>query len=537
MIAPDRILHHGHILTLDSAQPHAEALAILGERIVAIGSNDAILPLAGPGTSVEHLDRRTVIPGLTDAHIHWQLTSEMLQQINLFDLPDLQATVDKVAQKVAQTPPGEWVVGYGWQHNNWPDARFPTAADIDAISPRNPVYLIARSSHAAWVNTAALKATGITADTRAPEGTEIRLGPDGQPNGMLIEPAAMNLVKDRIPRPTTEQTATAMLAAQKAALSLGLTGFHDFDEPECLRALQILRERGELGLRVVKQVNQRWLNAALDSGLRWGFGDHWIRIGGLKIFADGALGPRSASMLQPYESEPNNTGIIVVDKEQMVEDVSRASAAGLPSTIHAIGDRAVRDVLDVYQAVRAEEAQRGEARNTRRHRIEHVQLIHPDDVGRLSELDIIASMQPIHGTSDMVMADRFWGARSRLSYNPRVQLDRGVVVAFGSDSPVETFNPFVGIHAAVTRRRPDGSPGPEGWYPEARVSLDEALRGYTSGPAYAAGMERDLGKLATGYLADLVVLDRDLTAIPPHELKDVRVGATMVGGVWRHGGV
>ncbi len=537
MLAPDRILHHGNIITLDPTQPRAQALAILNERIVAIGSNDNILPLAGPTTRVEHLGGRTVIPGLTDAHIHWQQTAETLQQISLFDLPDRQAAIDAVAQRAAQTPPGEWIRGYGWQQNLWPDTRFPTAADLDAVAPRNPVYLTARSYHAAWVNSAALRQAGITPDTRDPDGGQIIHDDHGALTGILLEPVAMNLVGHKIPQATTAQTADRLREAQKAALSFGLTGIHDFDGPECLRALQVLRERGDLSLRTLKNVNQAWLDAALDSGLRWGFGDHWIRIGGLKIFADGALGPRTASMLQPYTGEPDNYGIVVVDKEQMVEDVSRASTAGLPSTIHAIGDRAVRDVLDVYAAVRAEEAARGEAANTRRHRIEHVQLIHPDDVGRLAELELIASMQPIHATSDQPMADKFWGERARLSYNPRVQLDRGVVVAFGSDSPVDNFNPFTGIHAAVTRRRPDGSPGPNGWYPEARVTLDEALRGYTSGPAYAAGMDRDLGRLATGFLADLAVLDRDLTAIEPDELLAVRVEATMVGGTWRYSGV
>lgn len=537
MIAPDRVLHHANVITLDRSTPRAQALAILGERIVAVGSNDDILPLAGPNTHVENAGGRTVIPGLTDAHIHWQQTAESLQQVNLFDLPDRQAAVDAVARRVAQTPPGQWIVGYGWQQNLWPDTRFPTAADLDAVAPRNPVFLIARSYHAAWVNSAAFHAAGVSAETRAPEGGQILHDDSGQLTGILLEPETMNLVRRHIPASTLAKTVDAMREAQKAALAFGLTGIHDFDEPQCLRALQVLRERGQLSLRAVKNVNQRWLDDALDSGLRWGFGDAWIRIGGLKIFADGALGPRTAAMLQPYDGEPTNYGIVVVDKEDMVEDVSRASAAGLPSTIHAIGDRAVRDVLDVYAAVRAEEAARGEAPSMRRHRIEHVQVIHPDDVNRLAELHIIASMQPIHGTSDQPMADKFWGERSRLAYNPRVQLDRGVIVAFGSDSPVDSFNPFTGIHAAVTRRRPDGSPGPDGWYPEARVSLDEALHGYTSGPAYAAGLERDLGKLATGTLADLAVLDRDLTAIPPDELLAVRVDATMVGGQWRHGGV
>jgi predicted amidohydrolase YtcJ len=215
--------------------------------------------------------------------------------------------------------------------------------------------------------------------------------------------------------------------------------------------------------------------------------------------------------------------------------VSRASAAGFGSTIHAIGDRAVHDVLDVYESVREEEAARGDPRSSRRHRIEHVQLIHPDDVNRLAELDIIASMQPIHATSDYLMADRYWGQRAAYSYNPRLQLDRGVVLAFGSDAPVEPMGSLIGIHAAVTRQRADGSPGAEGWYPAARLTVYEALRGYTIGAAYAAGMEDRLGRLAPGYLADLVLLERDIYEIAPSEILQAGVIGTMVGGLWRCG--
>jgi len=356
----------------------------------------------------------------------------------------------------------------------------------------------------------------------------------GQPSGILLEDPAMTLVARHIPTPTPEQVASWMSEAQRQAWAAGLTGLHDYDNPGCLIALQMLRERGDLGLRVVKQINDPWIEHAHELGLRSGFGDEWLRIGGLKIFADGALGPRTAAMIAPYEGEPDNVGIVVTDKETMFDLVSRASAAGLPSTIHAIGDRAVHDVLDVYEAVRAQEAARGVPRTARRHRIEHVQIIHPDDARRLGALGIIASMQPIHATSDYAMADRYWGARARWSYNWRLQREAGAVLAFGSDAPVEPFAPLLGIFAAVTRRRPDGSPGPDGWYPEGRLDVDTTLRAFTQGPAYAAGMEHDLGTLAPGYLADLVVLDRDLYTIAPDEILATRVLGTMVGGEWKH---
>lgn len=533
----DSILYNGHIRTLDDAQPVASALAISGGRVVATGSDDEIRALAGAGTNQLDLNGRYVVPGMTDAHIHWQLSTQMLQNVLLYNLPSKQAALERVAEKVRTAAPGDWIIGYGWLQDEWEgqNGQFPTRYDLDAVAPENPVFLVSRSAHAGWVNSLALKLSGVDRNTHDPESGTILHDTAGDPTGVLLEPMTMNLVRNHIPEPTVEDLATQMKATQAKALSLGITGIHDFDDQECFAALQIMRERGDLALRVVKNFNKGYLDVMLKTGLRRGFGDDWIRIGSLKIFADGAIGPRTAAMIAPYDGEPDNYGIVVTDKEEMAEMVSRASAAGFASTIHAIGDRAVHDVLDVYESTRREEAARGEARSTRRHRIEHVQLIHPDDAGRLAELDIIASMQPIHATSDYPVADRYWGARTPYSYNPRLQLDRGVVVAFGSDSPVEPMGSVIGIHAAVTRQRADGTPGADGWNPSARLSVNEALRGYTLGPAYAAGMEDRLGRLAPGYLADLVVLDRDLYAIPPAEILDTQIVATMVGGLWRWG--
>jgi predicted amidohydrolase YtcJ len=536
MTVVDRILYNGNIVTLDSRQPRVSAVAICGGRIVACGTDDEIVPLAGSGTIRENLGGRFVIPGLIDAHIHWKLTAHALHQVDVFELPNKAMALQRVADRVAVTAPDKWITGWGWTQDFWPDRAFPTAADLDVIAPNNPVLLTAKSGHAAWVNSAALRRAGISANTLDPEGGQIMRDAAGEPTGVLLE-TAIDLARRHMPVLTPDEIADEMAVAQRLALASGLTGIHDFDGPDCLIALQILRERGELALRAVKNINQDWISAAITTGLRWGFGDEWIRIGGLKIFADGALGPRTAYMIEPYDGEPQNYGICVVDKEQMMELVSQASAAGLPSTIHAIGDRAVHDVLDVYEAVREEETARGELPVSRRHRIEHVQLIHPDDAHRLAQLDVIASMQPIHATSDYQMADRYWGERSKWSYNIRLQLDQGVKIALGSDSPVEPFDPLKGIYAAVARRRPDGSPGLDGWYPELRLTVDEALRGFTVGPAYAAGMENRQGKLAPGFLADLVILDRDLYKIPPDEILDTEVLGTMVDGVWRFGGV
>ncbi len=279
---------------------------------------------------------------------------------------------------------------------------------------------------------------------------------------------------------------------------------------------------------------------AIALGIRSGFGDDWLRINSVKSFADGALGPQTALMIEPYEGKTANRGISTLDKEEMFENVRKASAAGLSSTIHAIGDKANHDVLDVFAMVRAEEQLRAEEKHRPeqgdrrlRHRIEHVQLLHPDDFNRLAQLNIIASMQPIHATSDMHMADKYWGPwRSAGAYAWRAQLDAGARLAFGSDSPVESFNPFLGIHAAVTRRRTDGSPYPDGWYPEQRLTVGEAVHGFTLGAAYASYEENRKGSLTPGKLADLIVLDRDIFTIEPMEIAETQVLATMIDGMW-----
>ena len=532
----DRILHNGTIYTLDPHKPQATALAIHHGRIVAVGSDDDILPLAGTNTIRDNLGGLPVYPGFTDAHLHWQWTARTLREVDVFEVPSKQLALERVATRVQTAQSNTWITGNGWSQEYWEDKQFPSAHDLDTVAPNHPVCLRAKSGHAAWVNSAALRIAGIDKDTPDPDGGQIGHNADGQPSGILFE-TAVELVRQHIPAYTLDSTVTDMKQAQEKALAAGLTGFHDFDGPDCLRALQILREQGNLQLHVLKNVNDYWIDYAYGMGLRWGFGDNWIRIGGMKAFADGALGPRTAHMVEAYEGEPENFGMVVKDKEEILELVQRATLSGLPSTIHAIGDMAVHNMLDVFEQTRQLEDEHNISRASRRHRIEHVQIVHPDDINRLAELDIIASMQPIHATSDYEMADAYWGSRSALAYNPRVQLDRGVTVAFGSDSPVDPFDPLKGIYAAVSRRRPDGTPGPDGWYPEARVSVDEALHGWTTGPAYAAGLEDTLGKLSPGYLADLVVLDHDLYAIPAEEILETAVIGTMVEGQWRFGGV
>jgi predicted amidohydrolase YtcJ len=529
----DKILYNGKIYT-QSNPPVVSALAIIGEKVVAIGDDHTILALATAHTSKQNLGGKTVIVGLTDGHMHWEWTARALQEIDLFEVPSLDEALARIHARMPKVKAGEWVVGRGWAQGLWASQQFPTAQDIDLVSPHNPAFFYAKSGHAGWVNSLALQQAGITADTPNPEGGEIMRDEHGNPTGILLE-TAMKLVIRHIPDPTPDTLADYMLHAQDLALQYGLTGFHDYDDPSCLHALQINRERGKHFLRVNKHINKAWFHHALESGIRRNFGDDWLKISCLKLFADGALGPKTALMIDSYIGEPHNYGMVVVPKDEMRELVNQASAHGLPTTVHAIGDKAVRDVLDIYEFVRGEEAKRGQTPHDMRHRIEHVQIMHPDDKYRLRDLNIIASFQPIHATSDWTVAQRYWGERCEWAYNARWQLDLGVVCSFGSDSPVEPFDPFKSIYAAVTRQR-DGQPE-GGWYPHLCLTTQEAIHGYTIGTAYAAYMEDRLGKLDTGFYADLVVLDRDIYAIVPDEILQVSVVGTMVGGVWRYGGI
>jgi predicted amidohydrolase YtcJ len=521
------LLTNGRIHTMNPAQVLASAVAVRDGRILAVGG-DELLELRGPGVEWIDLGGRGVTPGLVDAHVHFQHFALSLQNVDLDGSPSRAKALERVAAFAAGRRGGAgWLQGRGWSQDAWPDRAFPSATDLDAIVADRPVYLAHKSGHAAWVNSHALRLARVDETTGDPSGGQIQRDAAGRPTGILFE-EAMSLVSDTIPRRTPAEIADAMREAQAYCWSVGLTGIHDFDGRDCFLALQTLREGGELGLRVVKNVPVYRLEHALGIGLRSGFGDDWLRIGGVKIFADGALGSRTAAMIAPYEGEPENRGIVVTDKEEMLEKARQASAGGLSLTIHAIGDRANHDVLDVYELLRREESERGAPRL--RHRIEHVQLLHPNDLNRLAELNVIASMQPIHATSDMDMADRYWGERARYSYAWRTMWDNGALVVFGSDAPVERIDPLPGLHAAVTRRRADGRPGPDGWYPEQRLQLWQAVYAFTTAAAITSGQSVTQGMIAPGKLADLTVFDRDPFAVPTNELLETQVAATIVGG-------
>jgi predicted amidohydrolase YtcJ len=522
-----RLLYNASIYTQDPAYPTGSAIAIDRERIAAVGEADHLLSQY-PDAEKQDMEGRVILPGLTDAHLHLKHYSLSLQKVDC-ETETKEECLRRVEERARRAGRGEWILGHGWNQNLW--GAWPAASELDAVAPDNPVYLTAKSLHAAWANTAALKLANITVHSPDPLNGKIQRDETGNATGILLE-TAMEIVGGAVPEPGTAEIADAMDKAQSVLWKMGLTGVHDFDRRDSFMALQELHAQGRLKLRVLKNIPVELLDQAYDLGLRAGFGDDWLRIGSVKVFMDGALGPHTAAMFQPYVGEEENRGILNMDGEELFEYGRKAAQVGLGLTVHAIGDRANHEVLNAYEQLRAYEQENHLP--ALRHRIEHVQVIHPDDAARLGKMNIIASMQPIHATSDMLMADAFWGERSRLAYAWRTQLDHGARLALGSDAPVESPNPFLGLYAAVTRRRADGSPSPEGWYPEQKLTMAEAWEGFTLGPAYAANTEDRLGRLAPGYLADLIVLaaSQDPFICRPEELLTMQSSATMVGGEW-----
>jgi len=525
-MAQSLIIENARIYTMDREVPHASALAIEDGRIVMVGSKEDMSILPGKARRID-LGGRAVIPGLIDAHIHFLEYSRSLARVDLNGVTSKEDVLAKVAAKAKELGPGRWILGGGWNNNLWSPPDYPTRCDLDRVSPDNPVLLDRKDLHSCWVNSLAMERTGVTRDTPDPPGAFIGRDDAGEPNGMFYE-SAVALARAAVDEPP-ESALTAMQRGLGVLAHMGLVGFHDCEGPDALSAFQQLDADDALSLRVVILLAYNHLRESIAVGLRTGFGSDRLRLGPVKIFSDGSLGSSTAQMLAPFEGQPHNCGIATVPQDEMEEAIVLAARAGIPSAIHAIGDAANRRVLDAF--AKAKDILGPQPEGARLiNRIEHAQLLHPDDIPRFAQLGVVASMQPLHATSDMHAADRLWGARSRYGYAWKSVLDAGGLLAFGSDAPVETPDPFLGIHAAVTRQDLNDQP-PEGWYPEERLTVEEAVRAYTEGAARSCPyLPNVTGTLTPGSVADLLVLDRDIFNIDPQEIKHANPLVTMVAG-------
>lgn len=518
------ILFHNGIV--DSKQRRATALAVEGSAIVAIGSDDEILNLFRRDSVIIDLHGKTIWPGLADSHLHFEMYSMSLAQVNC-ETSSIEECLELVRQKALSSPGDEWILGQGWNQNTW--GKYGTATQLDAVTQDHPAFLSDKSIHAAWVNSKALLLAGISAQTQDPPGGTIQRDDKGIPTGILFE-NAVSLVESLIPAPDEAQLMRQMQAGQRKLHRLGLTAIHDFDRASCFSALQRMHFENGLTLRVTKSIPVESLDRAISIGLRSGFGDDQIHIGSVKLFADGALGPQTAAMLAPYESNSSDTGTLLLTADDVFEIGMKATLHGLSLAIHAIGDKATNQVLNGLAMVRQYEISNNLQQLA--HRVEHLQLLHPDDLAKASEMNVVASMQPIHAISDMFTADKHWGKRARYAYAFASLVKHGTTLIFGSDAPVESPNPFYGMHAAVTRRRPDGTPGENGWVPSERMSIQQARKAYTETPAIVAGRGDKYGRLEPGMLADLVILPQNPEDIDPQELLQMKPESVMVNGKW-----
>ncbi len=521
------IIHNAKIHTVDPAMPWAEAAAVRDGRILAVGRNHDILPLAGPKTERIDGNGRLVLPGLTDSHVHFLQVAVRSHQISLFGERDFGEVKRLVQTAVTQAKPGQWVQGWGWDENLWDVS--PTAAILDEIAPDTPTALARMDMHTWWVNSAALKIAGITAETPDPPESKIERDGKGNPTGILREWNAIELVRRRIPDPD-EAILTGWLAdAIGEAHRLGLTGIHDQrvenEGAQSFRLWQQLERDGRLQLRVHMNIAAEFLPEAAALGLQPGFGSDRLWIGHVKAFADGTMGSRTAWMLEPFTDDPGNSGVVVTPADKLWQLAARAAAAGYPLSVHAIGDRAVREVLDVYEELAARHAPSASLP----YRIEHAQLIHPDDLGRLAELGVAAAMQPVHLLSDWPTADKVWGGRARYTYAFRTLLDKGTTLALGSDAPVAPLNPMLSFYAALARQDERGLPA-GGWYPQEKISLEEVIAGFTRGPAVLSGKQAAQGSITPGKWADLVVMGQDLFEMVPSEIRQAEVDMTIFDG-------
>lgn len=524
----DKIFINGKFLTLDPAHPSAEALASRKGEIVAVGSAAEVRKWAGPRSETVDLGGGVVLPGFTDSHVHFVNGGFSLTSVQLRDAASKDEFARRIGEKARSLPKGEWILNGEWDHTIFTPVELPRRDWIDAVTPDHPVCVSRLDGHMILANSLALKLAGVTRNTPVPPGGEIVKDPaTGEPTGILKD-AAMDPVYRVIPDAGPVQTRRAVEAALRHAAEMGVTTVHDVSGEAGFDVYQDLLREGKLTTRIYFYFPISRIDEVLRMKLKTGFGNGFLRFGGMKGFADGSLGSATAYFFEPYADDPKAFGLLASDmipEGTMDKRVRAADGAGLQCAIHAIGDRANAMILDIFAAAGAEHGP-----SDRRFRIEHAQHLRPADIARFAKLGVIASVQPYHAVDDGRWAEGKIGPeRVKMTYPFRAFLDAGATLVFGSDWPVAPMDPLRAIDAAVTRRTIDGA-NPGGWVPEQRISVAEAVRASTLGPAYAEFAEAAKGSLEAGKVVDLVVLDGDPFALPPERLADLRVRMTIVGG-------
>jgi predicted amidohydrolase YtcJ len=519
------VVSGARVWTGNPAQPWAEAVAARGDRIMAVGTTEQVMRLVGPETRLIQANGGMLVPGFVDTHVHFTSGGAGLASVQLRDAATPEEFVRRIGEFASGQSPGEWIVEGNWDHQNW-GGELPTREWIDQAAPDNPVFINRLDGHMALANSLAIKLAGVDAATPDVEGGTIIRGVDGEPTGVFKD-NAMGLIAKVIPEPSPAQLDRMVEAASAFVASRGVTSVHDMSYvglPE-IEAYRRARDAGKLKTRIYAAIPLASWEVLQQELARNGSGDEWVRIGGLKGFMDGSLGSHTAAMLEPFSDAPDDSGFMLQDPAVMEDLVRNADAAGLHVMVHAIGDKAIRSLLDIYQRVAAENGPRD-----RRFRIEHAQHIHPDDMGRFAGQGVIASMQPYHAIDDGRWAEKVIGPeRSKTTYAFASLIGSGAKVTFGSDWSVAPPTPLEGIYAALTRRTLDGA-HPGGWVPEQKITLEQALKAYTVDAAYASYEEGIKGSLEPGKLADFVLLDQDLTSIAPEDVAKVQVLDTVVGG-------
>jgi len=529
----DLVIKNAKIVTIDPSNRRAEAVAVIGEKIVAVTSNKAIEAYIREGTTrVIDAEHRLVIPGFNDAHLHFMSGGNSLLNLDFRYIDSIEKIQDMVARRVKQVKPGQLISGRGWDHELFPGKKWPTKEQLDQVAPDNPVALSRADGHSVWVNSYVIKQSGITRQTPDPDGGTIVRDPQtGEPTGIFKESAKRLLaIKDAYPLSPQDKQEQSVLALEKSferARQTGVTSISHLNGNQDL--LQQFYDTGRLTARVTFNM---WLTAdktelAVYDSLRKAFPpeNNWIRAGYLKGFMDGTLGSGTAFMFEPFTDDTTTSGLPQMPYSELVKKVVCADSMGFQVGIHAIGTRANHWILNAY-----EEAQRVNGNRDSRHRSEHAQILTDDDIPRFKKLGVIASMQPTHCITDKRFAEKRLGrARCTGAYAWQRLLDAGAHVAFGTDWPVEPLNPMEGLYAAVTRKDRGGEPG-KGWFPDQKLSMEKAIELYTSGSAYAEFTEKRKGRIKKGFLADMVILDQDLFSIPPEKIMDTKVDMTIVGG-------